>query len=356
MDVIEVIRLADWFSQNTTEVDPLYLVLVSVLQNNAQQPSQLPVAEPLNGLSEALAEMPTQELSAIQMRLLNDLEVADLIGRRGKRWLNLKVRATTYDPATTFLTIQRASQLIADAKRRLNEFKVSAGTIGITSESSLLTTSLPSAYVINIIFQGDVSITNVRDWKKTAADWDLIISGVAGVAGEKPEEVKVIGTSNGSIILSLSATGLVTKILATISKHIAHISNDYLDFQLKREDLERSRMMSQAIRNDLSRQESERRLAGQREVIDAVKKIVPNAKPDSLASLEKAVEKHIAFSERGGDVDFVTPPVYDEDTDGFDQALAVDVAEIRELIEAYRSEKRQTKLLMFTDEISGDED
>ncbi len=46
------------------------------------------------------------------------------------------------------------------------------------------------------------------------------------------------------VIYTLSATPVVTKILATVSKHIASIANDYLDFQLNLEKLRRSRMMS----------------------------------------------------------------------------------------------------------------
>lgn len=353
MDVAEVIRLADWFKRNTTEVEPLYSALVSILQNNAQQSSQQPLTQPLKDLSKAIAEMPTEELSTLQMRVLEDLDTADLVGKRGRQWLNKKVRATTYDPATTYQTIQQAAQRIAEAKRKLVEFKSSSGLIGIKSEIEL---DGSAPYVINVIFQGQVAIDNVRDWKKTATDWELIISGVAGVVGEKPEDVKVVGTSNGSIIFSLSASALVTKILATISKHIASVANDYLDFQLKREQLQQSRMMTSVIRDDLSRQESERRSTGKAEIIDAVKKLVPNASPESLTKLGKAVDTQISFSERGGEVDFVTPSTIDEAEADYDADLANTVDEIRKLIEEYRSEQQQAKLLTFEDDKSEDED
>ena len=288
--------------------------------------------------------MPTEELSTLQMRVLEDLEASDLVGRRGKQWLNRTVRSATYDPATTFQTIQQAAQRIAEAKRRLIEFKSSAGLVGINGESELQTSA---PFIINVIFQGQASIENVRDWKKTATDWELIISGVAGVVGERPEEVKVVGTSNGSIIFSLSASALVTKVLATISKHIASVANDYLDFQLKREQLQRSKMMTTVIRDDLSRQEVERRSAGKTEIVDAVKKLAPDASPEALAKLEKAVDTQISFSERGGEVDFVTPAAIDEAAANYDEDLAKTVEEIRHLIEDYRSQKQQTKLLAF---------
>lgn len=65
MEIFEVVRLADWFSQNTVDVEQKYAVLVTILQNNAQQTVQQPVTEPLKELSKTLAGMPTQELSGL---------------------------------------------------------------------------------------------------------------------------------------------------------------------------------------------------------------------------------------------------------------------------------------------------
>lgn len=351
MEVSQVIKLAEWFNRHTKNVKPKYATLVNVLQNNAQQPSQQPVMKPLKDLSRTLAAMPTQELSILQMQALGDLGVANLIGRHGKEWLNQKVRSTTFDPATTFQTVQEANQLIAEATRKLDEFRNAAATVGFKDGE---VADAPTPYVINVIFQEGAAIENVRDWKKTATDWELIISGVAGVVDEKPEEIKVIGASSGSIIFTLSATPLVTKVLATISKHIASISNDYLDFQLKREELRKSRMMSDTIERDLKRQEDERRSIGKSDIIDAVKQIVSNATPERIAKLEKSIDKQIAFGESGGEVDFVTPPTLDENAEDYDDDLAETVHEIRQLIEDYRTERQQTKLL--TNDTGDDED
>ncbi len=352
MDVSEIVRLAEWFRENTKQVETLYLDLVSVLQNNAQQSAQMPVKAALDSLSKALAEMPTQELSTLQMRVLDKLGVAELIGKAGESALNTKVRATTYDPATTHSSIASDAQSIEEAQRRLLALKNSAEALGLKSE---LKSDTIDSYTINVIFQGQASIENVRDWKKSAAEWELIMSGVAGVAGERPEDVRVLGTANGSIIFTLSASSLVTKILATISKHIAEIANRYLDFQLKRESLDRSRMLTKVMKDELLRQETESRSTGQRKIIEAVKKIVPSASPEALSNLELAVSKQIAFSEQGGDVDFIPPNNIDEDSDSYDKALAIDVANIRKLIEEYQTVKQQVKLLGFDSKIIDDE-
>lgn len=352
MDVSQVVQLADWFQKYTRDVEQKYSALVSVLQNNSQQPNQQPVGQPLTELSRALAVMPTSELSTLQMRVLEKLEVANLIGKQGKDWLNNKVRATTYDPATTFQTVHSAQQRIGAAKGALDEFKSNAVRIGFKDDRI---DDAPTPYIFDVIFQGDVSINNVRDWKKTATDWELIIIGVTAVVKEKPEDVAVVGAQNGSLIFSLSASPIVTKVLATMSKHIASIANDYLDFQLKREALRRSRMMSDTIEADLKKQESERRTNGRDLVLGAVKEIVPNTKPEDIAKLEKAIDKHIAFSEQGGEVDCVLPPSIDESVEDYDVILAQTVEDVRDLIQEYRMEVQKTKLLTHVNDNEEDD-
>lgn len=353
MEVSQVVQLSDWLDENLKDVTPKYSALVSVLQNNSQQPSQQPVTEPLKDLSRALADMQTSELSTLQVGVLEELDVAKLVGKQGKVWLNHRVRATTYDPATTFQSVQKGQQKLEETQRLLTEFKTSAGKVGFQDADYI---DAPTPYVFNVIFQEDAAIKNVRDWKKTATDWELIIGGVTAVAGEKSEDVAVVGAQNGSIIYTLSATPVVTKILATVSKHIASIANDYLDFELKREELRRSRMMSDAIEKDLKRQENERRESGKAVILEAVKEIVPNAKPEEIAKLEKAVDRHIKFSEDGGDVDFVLPPELDVEADDYDEDLAQTVEDVRELIQDYRSETQKTKLLTYVEDEEDEND
>ena len=115
-------------------------------------------------------------------------------------------------------------------------------------------------------------------------------------------------------------------------------------------------MMSEAIEKDLNRQEEERRTRGKAQIIEAVKGIVPNATPEELAKLEKAVERHIKFSENGGDVDFVLPPELDHEDGDYDEDLAQTVDEIRELIQDYRAEAEKTKLLTLVNEDEEDDE
>ena len=343
MEISEVTRLADWLEANVGYLSRPFAQLEQTLKNNTQQNALEPVQPKLDEVAQILEAMPTHELSSLQLRALERLGVDGLFGEKGKRWLKQTIQSSVYDPVTTFTTVQDAIRRITSANYLLSEFR--EASMNAKFDEEYVSPSIGSPYLINVVFQQDASIGNVRDWKVSASDWELIISGVAAVAGEKPEETQVVGASQGSIILKLSATPLVTKILATISKHIASISNDYLDFQLKREELKRSRMMSDAIEQDLARQEKERRDDGKSKILEAVKLLTPNAKPEELSKLEKALKKYISFSEKGGEVDFVAPPELDENSDDYDNDLARTLGEVRDLIEEYQSEKQQTKLL-----------
>lgn len=347
MEVSQVVDLANWFQKNSKIVDAKFSELVGILQNNSQQSTQMPVTQPLRELSRALADMPTSELSTMQIRVLEDLGVANLVGKRGRAWVNNRVRATTYDPATTFQSIQEAYQRIKDARQKLIDFKNAAERIGFNVDYMI---DAPTPYVFNVIFQKDAEIKNVRDWKKTAADWELIIAGVTAVAKEKPEDVFVVGAQNGSIIYTLSATPIVTKILAMISKHIASIANDYLDFQMKREELRRSRMMSEAIEADLKRQEDLRRSEGKSRIVDAIQQMAPDATPEEMAKLEKSIDRQITFHESGGEVDFVLPSETTENGGDLDASFAQDAQEVRNIIQEYRSELQKARLITHIEE------
>ncbi|MEL7301724.1 MAG: hypothetical protein AAFM92_15205 [Pseudomonadota bacterium] len=228
MEIEQVIELAEWFERSLADIETQYEALVSVLQNNSQHPNQQPVSQPLKDLMRELSDMTTSELSTMQIHVLEQLDVAHLVGRAGKDWVRRKVQSTTFDPATTFQTIKEGLSDLQQARTKLKSLKSAAIQIGFSSRAS---GEGSSPYVLSVVFQNDASIETMQEWKRSASDWELIVAGAAEVAGEKSSDVSVVGAQNGSIILTLSAAPIVTKILATISKHIASMANDYLDFQ-----------------------------------------------------------------------------------------------------------------------------
>lgn len=340
MEVSQAVELSRWFNRNVAPIEPKYSELVSVLQHNAQQASKQPVSQPLKEVSARLAAMPTRELSYLQLAILNRLDVGELIGKQGALWIDETVRSNNFDPATTFQTANRAYEKLVESRRLLAEFESSAARIGFSGEEGRESDRV----VFHVVFRGDASIRNIRDWKTTASDWEKILASISEVADDRAESVEVLGTQNGSIILTLSATVLVTRILAEISRHIASIAKDYIDFQLRKQELEKSRMMTQVIADELRRQETERRDMAKGTIIESIRALVPDASVESLNKLEKAVAKQIHFSERGGELDFVMPTK--DENDGLADGPFLEAVEgLREVIRDYQAETQRIRLL-----------
>lgn len=341
MEIREIIRLADWFDEEADKLISLYSALTNILQHNAQQASSQPVKDPLEELTEYLRDMPTEQISTLQFRILGDLETDQLIGQRGAQWINETVKSTTYDPATTYSNSQQALQKIQETRTKLNAFRSSSEGIGITRTSY---DTDDGDYLINIVFQNDVAISNIRDWKKTASDWDQIVSGISGAVGEKPEDTAVVGVSNGSIIVTLGATAAVTKILATISKHITSIAHDILSIRLKAEELRQMKMTTKNMENEFKLIEKTKRDDGLVEIKAAIAEVLPDLAPEVSAKLDNSIKKALAFGEAGGELDFVVPED-DIDDDDVDEELTEEFELIRGLVEEQQKMQQEVKLL-----------
>ena len=329
MEVSQIVQLSDWLEKNLrAALTVSQSRIAGIMLSSQQQLEPQPVTELLKELSRALANMQTSELSRLQFGVLEKMDVAYLVGDQGAAWINQQVEEMT-SPTATFQAVFQGLNELESALHRLNRFKISASKIGFqyTNEVDAL-----ASCVFNVVFQKGTSIKNVRDWKQSASNWEFIISSVAAVVDERPEDISVVGTQNGSIILTLSATPIFTKILATVSKHIASIINDQLDFQLKREELRRSRMMTDVIEKEFAKMEVDRNSTQIKKILAAVKNSFDKQDPEAIAKLEGAVDRLIKFFTEGGEVEFVSLPNLNKKGKEYDKDFATIVDDLKKLI------------------------
>lgn len=348
MNVIELFELAEWYKSNFEGLRNLYSTLHSVLKNNATQPSQQAVEEPLGKLVSFLSKMNLGELSLQQLKLLQQLGVSHLVGKEGVSYINNTIKTATYDPASTEQKINTALQKIEEVNQRLSGFSSAVTELGIKPDSF---EGVEGRIIVRIGFKDDASINNVSDWKSSSEDWYNIIRGLAMVAGEAPEDTKVIGATNGSLILVLAATAGVTKLLAMISKHITGIAKDVISVGIERENLRQKKMLSKEMENEFINMEKTKRTDGITTVNKELAKMMPKGtQGDIKNAIETSITKLLEFGENGGDVDFVTPPEIELVVeDGVaekrsDEALA-EFENIRKLILEYQEEREAVKLL-----------
>ncbi|OWK18279.1 hypothetical protein AJ88_03520 [Mesorhizobium amorphae CCBAU 01583] len=205
---------------------------------------------------------------------------------------------------------------------------------------------------VRIGFRSDASIRNVKDWKTSADDWYQIVRGLAMMSGQAPEDAKVIGASTGSIILILSVTYALSRLLATIAKHITSTAREVLSLQIELENLRQKKILTKTMEAEFERLQNEARSGAQKRIEEQVAAMVPVTADDGekANALTKAVQKLLKFGENGGDIDFVAPPPPEEtpedDTANNDVATKELIDEIwSEAIVAYQEEREAVKLL-----------
>lgn len=359
MEVSELVRLADWFGREVPSVRNAYADLQSVLQHNASQSDKRPLEIELTKLIASLENVKFDELSLQQLETLQRLDVRAFLGADGVAFVNATIRTSNYDPATAAVQVQSVITNLDNATGALEAYRNSIRQLKLLDQE---TEEIPSHIVIRVGFQNDASIENVADWKNSARDWYDIIRGLALAAKESPEETKILGTANGSIILVLSATLQVTTMLALIAKTIAMAAKEIIGIGIQRENLRREKLLNSVIAAELDKLENQKRSEGVATVMDELKKhLHTSALGDAKNALEASVKKLLAFNEKGGNVDFVAPPdevdasLEDADEAATDPSRAL-LAEVRRIIHEYQGERESLRFLTDQSGLANDND
>ena len=336
MDVQEIIRLADWFDKNAEDAILMYNAVTEHLQHNVEQENSFRLQEAVEMIVDVLNEMPTEELTRLQNEILSNLGVASVIGKSGAKWIKETLELRAYDPTTIFAIVQNALSRLLNARTKIDAFRAAAIEVGAVSEEI---SENNKDIKISIIFRGGVSISNIRDWKTTAADWEKIFHGLAVVADDKPEDVKIVGFENGSLILKLVATPVITKLLAMISKHITGIAQDIILVQTKREELKQLRLITKTMEKEFEMLKENKIEKGREAIISELDRQFPKLDPETKNKVSMSINKAIAFGQAGGEIDFSMPDTLSEN------AMHDENGEIRRLIEENNKIKQQPMLL-----------
>lgn len=343
MDIRELEKLAVWYGEHFDRIGPLYHALIAPIRHNATQPQKLPVEEPLTDLIRQLRRTNFEALSIEQLNLLDKLEVSQYLGQGGADYVDAIVRTANYDPTTANARLNEAVGKLGNVRSYLDNFLESLSQLTLRNqeeESDFIT--------IRVSFQNEASITNMTEWKRSAADWYDIIRGIAMIRDEAPEDIRVVSATKGSIILTLAAGAAVTELLARIAKHITGTAKDVLELAHSREDLKQKKMLTKVIADEFDRLTTERKANTIYEIVDSFKDVLGDGAGDKLTALTKSVEKLLKFNEKGGTVDFVMPENDDEDEVDEAKAQAAapsDILAAKRAIQDYQKVREQVKLL-----------
>lgn len=343
MDILEVSNLTQ-MAQNKISV---YLSSVEQLKNalhhNANQPNKQPLEDKLRAAQRCSKVIALGNLTYSQRNWLSELKIVNLIGELGSDRLEEIVQKSGYDPATALQEISDTQSKLSSAVSKLAKLHESLIDFPWIVDYG---NKYSDCFEIRISFSKSAEIKDTHSLKKWSADWYEISRGIAGWVDEKPEDIEIVGVSNGSIILWLSATALVTTLLAKITKNICSMTLDGLQVASTIEDLRRKKYLNEGIRNSLEEDRKERLEKQKEELIQEIKQTsVHEISPEKESNLNRAIEKLLNFFEKGGDIDFLEPPEAEDENE-------TDMSEAIDLI----NEIRQTKNEMLLIENRPDDD
>jgi hypothetical protein len=347
MNVTELYGLAEWYKTKYPELYKRYYDLQTTLTHNANNPNQQPVEGGLNDLINFLREMNLGELSLQQLTLLSDLKVENLIGPTGAHDIAQTVKTASYDPASTASKLQAAVNAISLANERLSAFSTAVSNLGIAQSSY---ENEEGQFIVRVGFKNKAEIENIVNWKESSEEWFHIIRGLALVAGEAPENTKIVGVANGSIILVLATTCAMTSLLARIAKHISSAGKEVISLGSELESLRQKRFITKTMENEFAKLQKKAREEGLKAINDEIAALIPKeTQGDVKTALEKSISSLLKFGEAGGELDFVVPPTEnDAEISAEDDVGTItqnEIEKLREIVHQYQEAREAIKLL-----------
>lgn len=310
---------------------------------------------------EALENTPLEELTNSQIEMLKYYGSDTLLGEIAAKRVKQIVRSSKFDPASASTDIGEMQTNLGNAVNRATEIINGLSHLEFLQESD---ESEDGAITINLRFQSSASISNIVEWQRWADEWHLIIRGIGLCVNEPPENVRVLGASQGSIILTLGATAAVTSLLLLITNHLTKMTLNGLQIANTIEDLRHKKFLNRAIEDGLTEKRKEIEESGVEMIVNEAKASLPSPIDGGQeAALKKSIETYKVFTEKGGEVDFISPPEDGQisgDGDGEDVSGEAGIIQsVRENVGSLREAREEIRLLTqhdASDENDEDED
>lgn len=307
----------------------------SGLNHNATQAQKQPLREHIEAVEEQLRRMPIESLSSAQLDWLKVLEVDDLIGPSGLRTLESLLDSSTFDPASSASDAREILDSLNSAESRLNSIgDALAGYDWITEHPAVSR----EAVEVRIVFKDGVDVRNPSELKKAATDLYEILRGVSLATGHRVEDASITTISRGSLIVTLGTAYAVTKLLAGIVSHVTGMALDSLKTAAAYEELRQKKILTKKLEADLKDEEKKFEEEGRNKLVETLTIEYDGISEEDKRQLERSIDKLLEFFKKGGDLEFLEPPLDDESDDEAE-------GEIQERLNEIRNHRREVLLL-----------
>ena len=353
MNVSELYSLTFWIEDKivNTQIPQKYQSLLQVLQQNAQPNQQKqPFERQRDDLIETIRKVPLNQLTREQLLFLDALGIATAVGADGVNQINNILYKNNLDIATAAQKIQEVLNKVNQGIQKSKQIQA-----GLSDCVSMEEYEESDEVMIRVAFTGQAEMNNVVDFKKWGNIWHEIGRGIAMVHNGRPEDVKVIGATKGSIIIELATNPAIATTASAIIFFALKLAEKVLDIRKKAEELKELKLKNKKLINELENEAENEKQDGIERICEklvAEIKIDGNGDGEKVNALRKAVKDLINFIEYGGEVDFVIPEEAEEHDVEEGEENKPEFEKLRNTIQEIRQLENKLRLI----EVQSDED
>lgn len=181
------------------------------------------------------------------------------------------------------------------------------------------------------------------------------------VHNSSPEEIRIIGAKNGSVVLELAVSLSIAWTISSIILMALRVAERVILVQDRAEEVRGLRLTNDKIVKELKQEAKKEREKGIDDITTSIAKqlkIKSSGEGDKTSALDKAVKELVNFLTKGGEIDCMIPEEEDETEDGTDEGNAGRTKKMRELrttFETIRQLESKVRLLEIKQSNDGDE-
>lgn len=309
MQIEELHDLTNWINREVvvTGVSALYNDLLTVLNQNAQ-PSQtkLPFEAQKEALFTTLKTVSLSDLSSGQLEILENIGIAHNVGSEGVEAIEDVLYRNALDIATV---VNKITTVVAEINTGVQwSSQINTLLLHILDVEEVRVAE--DGVLMRIHFQKEAHLSNLTEFKDWGKTWYEIGRGITMANGVAPEDIKVVGASKGSIILTLLATYGIARTTSDIILAALKVAEKVYDIKKKAQEVKALKIGNDAAEKALEKAAADTKESGIKTIIaDTIKQIGLDKKNegDKVNALESSISKLVDFIEKGGEVDFVVP-------------------------------------------------
>lgn len=348
MQIEELFDLTSWIEKQIVDkqVQKTYTDLHNILSHNAlPNTSKQSFETQKEVLIKLLQGVQLSLLSTGQLEVLTEIGIAPLVGDEGVSLLEELLFRNVLDIATTVTKVGSNIDVISSSTEWSRVTRAQLQRIINVDEVR----DQDDEAILRVHFQKEAHLSNVTEFKEWGKNWYEIGRGIAMAHGAAPEDLKVIGASKGSVILTLATSYAIAKTASFIILEALKVIEKVYDIRKTAEEVKQLKLNNQAAAAALERAAEEEKDIGKATILNKViEQLALNQADDGerINTLEKSVKQLVNFIEKGGEVDFLVQDEAEANLEEED-AAANTREELRIIFKEVRQIERKLNLISF---------